>query len=327
MTILVTGGLGFIGSNTCKILLEQNYNIVILDNLSNSKIKVLDNLKKISKCLYFYNNDIRNNLDHIFSNHDINYVIHFAGLKSVNESISNPIEYYDNNVTGSLNLLSFMKKYNVKKIIFSSSSTVYGDQIYPVNEINETGKNITNPYGKSKYIIEEMLKDIYISDNEWSIYILRYFNPVGADSDGIFGEDPNGIPGNLFPYILGVANKKYDILNIYGNDYDTPDGTCMRDFIHVVDLAEGHILCIKHSKNGLHVYNLGTSNATSVLNFVNIFVQSTGISVPYKFCEKREGDLPIVYANCDKIKNELKWECKKTLKDACIDGWKFISNK
>lgn len=326
MSILITGGLGYIGSNTCKILLEKGFSVVIIDNLSNSKIDVLDKLKKISKNVKFYVDDIRENISHIFKENVIDLVIHFAGLKSVNMSIREPLEYYDNNVVGTINLLFHMKQNNVKKIIFSSSCTVYGEQKYPVDENAETGKNITNPYGKSKYIIEQILNDFYVSDNNWCMYILRYFNPVGADSEGLFGEDPNDIPNNLFPYILGTASGKYEKLFIFGGDYDTNDGTCVRDFIHVQDLAEGHIACINKMEKGLHVYNLGTGKPTSVLEFVNCFERVTGVCVEHEIVGRRDGDLEYVYANADKAYRELGWKCERNLQDVCIDGWKYVNN-
>ena len=327
-TILITGGLGFIGSHTCVELLNKNYNIVVIDNLSNSKITVLDSIKKLSppkSNISYYNINLCNysDVNDVFLKHKINSVIHFAGLKSVNESIANPLLYYDNNISMTVNLLKIMNNNDCKNIIFSSSATVYGTpQCLPICENNEIGKNLLNPYGKTKFFIEEILRDLFNSDNEWSIVILRYFNPVGAHKSGLLCEDPNNIPNNLMPYVLDVASKKYNILSIFGNDYDTTDGTCIRDFIHVVDLADGHICALtKLSNPGIHTYNLGSGKGTSVLELVNSFIEINNIPVNYKFEQRRCGDTPILYADATKAYNELGWKTKLTIKDMCKDSW------
>jgi UDP-glucose 4-epimerase len=321
LTILVTGGLGYIGSHTVVKLLENNYTVIIIDNLYNSYIETLDNLKFITnKNIIFYNLDITNflELNKIFSKHKIDVVIHFAGLKSVADSISEPLLYYNNNITGTLNLLTAMQFNSCKKIIFSSSATVYGTQEYPVTEDAKTGENITNPYGKTKYMIEEILKDIYNSDNSWSIILLRYFNPIGSHNSGLLTENPKDKPNNLFPHILN-AYKNNAVLKIFGNDYNTPDGTCIRDFIHVEDLANGHIKAInKINENKLLIYNLGTGKGTSVLELVNIFNKVNNCEIKYEFTNRRQGDLPFIYAITDKAKEELDFVCEKTLEDMCL---------
>jgi len=325
--ILITGGLGYIGSHVAVELLNSGYKIIIIDNLFNSKLSNLEEIKKIThqKDILFYETDIRdeNKLTEIFLTYQVNLVIHMAGLKAVSESIKIPIDYYDNNVVGTLKLLSVMKKSNCKRIIFSSSATVYGDQKYPVNEEAETGKGLTSPYGKTKYMIEQILNDVYLSDNNWQIIILRYFNPVGNHVSGLLKENPNGLPNNLFPYIIRTARHVQDHLPIFGNDYDTPDGTCLRDFIHVVDLAKGHIAPIeKITKNGLYIYNLGTGKGTSVLELVENFIKINQINLKYQFAPRREGDLPIICASVEKAYNELQWKADKSIDDICIDGWK-----
>lgn len=333
--ILVTGGLGFIGSHTVIELLENNFNVIIIDNLINSSKDIFQKIKNITNIsddyrLVFYEIDIKDTLklENLFENYKIDVVIHFASLKAVSESIKNPIEYYDNNITGTLNLLKIMKKYNSKKIIFSSSATVYGNNDYPVDEQSLTGNGITNPYGKTKYMLEQILKDIYLSDNTWSIILLRYFNPIGAHPSAEIGENPNDIPNNLFPYLLKVSTGKLDQLNIFGKDYDTEDGTCIRDFIHVVDLARGHIKSLNKilntAESKLDIYNLGTGKGTSVLNLINIFEKVNKIKLNYKFIHRREGDLPIVFAKTEKSFIELDWKCDYTIEDMCIHGYKFI---
>ena len=314
--ILVTGGLGFIGSHTCVELLKHNYNIVIIDNLVNSKIDVIENIKKIINIdnLFFHNIDIRDKdkLEEVFTKYNFNLIIHFAGLKAVKESIMNPLLYYDNNVIGSLNLFSIAKKYNVNNIIFSSSATVYGENIYPVNEEASVGKNITNPYGQTKYMVECILKDMVKENDKLSVVILRYFNPVGAHQSGLLGEDPNDIPNNLFPHIL---KKK---LTIFGSDYKTEDGTCVRDFIHVVDLAKGHIKSMKQmDKPGCYIYNLGSGKGVSVLEFIKTFEKVNKVKIDYTFSDRREGDIECVYAKVDKAEKELGWKCNLTLEDIC----------
>lgn len=325
---LVTGGTGFIGSHTIIELLNTNYNVIIIDNLCNSKKTVLKDIQKITnKDLIFYEIDLLNydGLNEIFKTYKIVGVLHFAGLKSVSESIKNPLEYYINNINGTLNLLKIMEINSCKKIIFSSSATVYGDQESPVSEKDPTGINLTNPYGKTKYMIEEILKDLYMSDRYWSIVILRYFNPIGAHKSGLLKENPNTIPTNIFPYILKVAKREYDKVNIFGNNYETKDGTGVRDFIHVVDLACGHVKAIKKLDNsGIFIYNLGTGIGTSVLELIKTFEKVNNIKIPYSFVEKRPGDLPKVYANVELAEKEMGFKTIFTIEDMCRDGYKSI---
>lgn len=330
--ILVTGGLGFIGSHTVISLVNNGFFVLMVDNLANSKIDVLDKMKKLLGMnglnLRFIRGDIRDKelLKNCFEEFKIDIVIHFAGLKAVAESINQPIKYYSNNVVGTVTLLEVMKEVGCKKIVFSSSATVYGDQEYPVNEESKTGIGITNPYGRTKYMLEEILKDVYKSDPDWSVILLRYFNPVGAHPTGLLGEDPKDIPNNLFPYILGAAKGELEKLSIFGNDYDTEDGTCIRDFIHVCDLAVGHIYSLKKVDTpGTHIYNLGTGKGTSVKEFVETFETVTGQTINKEFVERRSGDLPTVYADVSKANKELNWRCSRTLEDVCRDGWNFIS--
>ena len=323
-TILVTGGLGFIGSHTTVELLEMNYNVIVVDNLSNSNINMIDKIKRITdKDIIFYKCDIleTDKLNNIFKTYNIDSVIHFAGLKAVSESIEKPLEYYHNNVSGTVNLLQCMEKFNVKNLIFSSSSTVYGNTLPPFTENNETGKNITNPYGRTKYLIEEILKDL----NGWNIFILRYFNPIGAHKSGLIGDNPNGIPNNLMPYIIKVANKELPILNIFGNDYNTTDGTAKRDFIHVVDLAKAHVNCIDHFSN-IQILNLGTGNSTSVLELVETFKKVNNVHIPYIFEGRRNGDIEDSYCVSDKAKRIIKWNATKNIIDMCKDSYNFIKN-
>lgn len=326
--ILITGGLGFIGSHIVVLLLQNNYDIIVIDNLSNSNKNVINDIKKIiDKDFIFYDYDLMNinEIDRIFDIYKISSVIHLASLKSVNESIKNPLSYYNNNVTGFLNLLNTMKKYDCKKIIFSSSATVYGLIKYPVDEGTITGNKISNPYGKTKYFIEEILFDLYNSDKSFSITILRYFNPIGAHESGFIGENPKDMPNNIFPYLLKVSSGEYDKLNIFGSDYDTKDGTCIRDFIHVMDLAESHIIVLNLFKVGLNIYNVGTGKGYSVLDLITTFEKVNNIKIKYEFAEKRKGDIDIVYANVDKIYKELKWKAKYSLEDMCRHGYNFIN--
>jgi len=338
MTLLLTGGTGFIGSHTLVELLFSGYkNIVIIDNLSNSKDSVLKNVYEITKEITdkkidFYNVDILNYMDlkKIFAyykelNKPINTIIHFAALKSVSESLKKPDLYYKTNIVGTINLLDMMKKYNCNNLIFSSSATVYGNQKYPVSENSITGNGITNPYGRTKYMIEEILRDYSLANPHFNIVLLRYFNPVGAHPSGLIGEDPNGIPNNLCPYIIKVAMGKIDKLMINGSDYDTDDGTCKRDFIHVVDLAKAHVAAVKkiNELKNINIYNVGTGNGISVLEFVLEFQEVNKISINYDFGPRREGDLPVVYAEVNKIKEELGWKAEKSLKDICIDSYNF----
>ena len=322
--ILVTGGLGFIGSHTVLELLDKQYKIIIIDNLSNSSKDVL----KVFKNILFFQIDVRSRLqlENLFVKYRISAVIHFAALKAVSESITNPLQYYDNNICGTMNLLEIMGKYDCKKIIFSSSATVYGENIYPVTENSTVGNGLTNPYGKTKYMIEQILGDLYNSDKSWSITILRYFNPIGTHPAGLLGENPNNMPNNLFPYLLKVSAKKLPVLTIFGNDYDTEDGTCVRDFVHVVDLARGHAKAleqINESDPKLRVYNLGTGKGTSVKELIEIFEKVNNVVIKQKYSARRERDLPCVYANTEKANRELDWQCIYTLEDMCKHGYNY----
>ena len=332
MSILVTGGAGFIGSHTVVELLNSGKEVIILDNFSNSKPEVLDNIRKITgKDFKFYEIDYldREKLEKVFEENKIDAVMNFAGYKAVGESVQKPIEYYTNNVSGALVLLDTMKKYGCKKFIFSSSATVYGENAQiPYTEETKTG-DTTNPYGTTKLFIEQILKDIYKSDNSWDICILRYFNPIGAHESGLIGEKPNGIPNNLMPYITKVAVGQLKELSIFGNDYNTPDGTGVRDYIHVVDLAKGHIKALEKldkEKEGLYIYNLGTGHGTSVLEMVNAFEKATGKKVPYKIAPRRAGDLAEYYAKTKKAEEELGWTATKTIEDMCKDSWNYAKN-
>ncbi|MBQ3038763.1 MAG: UDP-glucose 4-epimerase GalE [Clostridia bacterium] len=329
MKILVTGGAGYIGSHTCVELLNKGYEIIVLDNLDNSCEKSLDVVKKLTgKDFKFYKVDL---LDYeatnkVFEENKIDSVIHFAGLKAVGESVSIPIRYYHNNITGTLNLLDIMQKHDVYNIVFSSSATVYGTpKTVPITE--DFPLSTTNPYGSTKLMIENILKDVYMSNNKWSITLLRYFNPIGANKSGEMGEDPKGIPNNLLPYISQVAVGKLEYLHVFGNDYDTKDGTGVRDYIHVVDLALGHIKSIekKTDKPGVHIYNLGTGNGYSVLEMVAAFEKASGKEVPYKIEARRPGDIAECYANPEKAKNELDWVATRGIDEMCEDSWRWQS--
>lgn len=333
MKVLVSGGLGYIGSHTCCELLQENYEVVVLDNLSNSKIEVIDKIKQITgKDITFYQGDMidKKLLQEIFSKEKIEAVIDFAAYKSVGESVSKPVEYYTNNISTVLVLLDTMKEYNVKKLVFSSSATVYGDpKRVPIKEEDETG-NTTNPYGTSKLFVEQILKDLYHSDTTWDIAILRYFNPIGAHKSGLIGEDPKGIPANLMPYIAKVASKELECLSIFGNDYDTKDGTGVRDYIHVVDLAIGHIKALEKlekEKSGLYIYNLGTGTGYSVLDLVTTFEKVNGIKVNYKIVGRRPGDIAACYADSSKAQSELGFEAKLGIEDMCRDSYNYVKNQ
>ncbi len=331
MAILVTGGTGYIGSHTAIELLKNGEEIVVVDNLSNSKIEMVDKIKKLSeKDFKFYEVDLldREKLEKVFQENDIKEVIHFAGLKAVGESCEKPIEYYHNNITGTLILVDLMRKYNCKKIVFSSSATVYGDPAtVPIQE--DFPLSTTNPYGSTKLMIERILTDIYKSDNEWTVILLRYFNPIGAHESGEIGEDPNGIPNNLMPYINYVASGKLDHLNVFGNDYDTPDGTGVRDYIHVVDLALGHIKAIEKAREikGIEIYNLGTGKGYSVLDIVKAFEKANNIKIKYEIVARRPGDIATCYADPSKAKRELNWEATRDLEQMCKDSWRYTKNK
>lgn len=331
MNILVTGGAGYIGSHTVIELLNTNNNITVIDNLINSSIEVLDKIKKINnKEIKFCDFDLRNKdlLKKVFEENKIDIVIHFAGLKAVGESVSEPIKYYSNNIMSTLSLCEVMSEYKTKKLIFSSSATVYGvPKTLPIKE--DFDLKTTNPYGSTKLIIENILKDLYISDSEWSIVCLRYFNPVGSHESGLIGEDPKGIPNNLMPYLVRVAAGELECLNIFGDDYDTPDGTGVRDYIHVVDLAQGHLAAMNKIKNqtGVFVYNLGTGRGVSVLELVKTFEKTNNLKINYKIIGRRPGDIAACFADPSKAREELGWVAKKDIQDMCRDSWNFICNK
>ena len=330
MNVLVTGGAGYIGSHTCVELLERGYGVVVADNLVNSSAKSLERVQQITgKSLDFYEIDVRDRaaLDRIFEKHDINCAIHFAGLKAVGESVSMPLEYYDNNLNSTITLCRAMKDHGVKNIVFSSSATVYsGDNEMPLRESSHTGM-CTNPYGWTKYMSEQILRDTAFADEEWSIALLRYFNPIGAHKSGLIGEDPRGIPNNLMPFISQVAVGRRDHLNVFGNDYDTHDGTGVRDYIHVVDLARGHVCAIEYMQKhkGENVFNLGTGMGYSVLDMVKAFERVTGIKIPYEIVARRPGDLATVYSCPDKSAELLGWKAQYNLDDMCRDTWAWQS--
>ena len=331
MAILLTGGTGYIGSHTAVELIKKGKEIVIVDNLVNSKEDVIDKIEKITgKRPKFYKVDIldKQSLDSVFDENNIEAVIHFAGLKAVGESVKKPIEYYHNNITGTLVLLEVMRKHACKKIVFSSSATVYGNPGTP-KYVETMGRGTTtNPYGTTKAMIEKILEDTYVADTEWKIAILRYFNPIGAHESGLIGDNPNGIPNNLMPYIQKVAIGKLEKLHIFGNDYNTKDGTGVRDYIHVVDLALGHIKALEKLEitDGLEIYNLGTGIGYSVLDIVNTFEKVNDIKIPYVIDERRPGDLDEYYADATKAECELGWKTTKSLEDMCRDSWRYIKN-
>jgi len=328
MSILVTGGAGFIGSHTCVELLENGYDIVVLDNFINSKPESLKRIKQITgKDFKFYETDLLDpeGLETIFSENEIEAVIHFAGLKAVGESVAKPLWYYHNNLTGTFMLCEAMAKHNVKKMVFSSSATVYGNpHTVPIRE--DFPLSTTNPYGSTKLMIENILRDLYVPDHDWSVALLRYFNPIGAHESGLIGEDPNGIPNNLMPYVAQVAAGKLEKLNVFGDDYDTKDGTGVRDYIHVVDLARGHIKALERvlSTTGVDAYNLGTGNGYSVLDMVKAFSEVNGVSVPYVIAPRRPGDIAECYADPSKAKELLGWEAQFGLEKMCRDAWNFM---
>ena len=330
MKILVTGGTGYIGSHTAVELLNNDYEVVIIDNLSNSKREVVDKIKKITgKDVIFYEGDVcdKKLLEEIFNDNKIDAVIHFAGYKAVGESVKKPLMYYRNNIDSTLTLCEVMNEHNVKNIVFSSSATVYGTpKSLPIKE-NFDVTHATNPYGETKIMIERILNDLYVSDNTWNIALLRYFNPIGAHKSGLIGENPNDIPNNLMPYIVKVANKELKELSVFGNDYDTIDGTGVRDYIHVVDLAKGHLYALNKLEKegkGLYIYNLGTGTGYSVLDMVKSFEETTGKKVPYKITARRPGDIATCYSDPTKAKNELGWEAHKGIKEMCKDSWNYI---
>ena len=331
MTILVTGGAGYIGSHTCIELIQAGYDVVVLDNLCNSSEKSLERVEEITgKRVTFYKADLldKEAVDAVFASEKIDAVIHFAGLKAVGESVAKPLEYYHNNITGTLLLCDVMRKYGVKNIIFSSSATVYGNPaIIPITEECPKG-DITNPYGRTKGMLEQILTDLHTADPEWNVILLRYFNPIGAHKTGRIGENPKGIPNNLVPYIAQVAVGKLERLGVFGNDYDTHDGTGVRDYIHVVDLADGHVKALNKIKEncGVKVYNLGTGIGYSVLDIVKAYEKACGKEIPYVIKDRRPGDIATCYANPTKAKEELGWEAKRGLLEMCEDSWRWQSN-
>ena len=328
MTVLVTGGMGYIGSHTCVELLKQGMDVVIVDNLVNSSAEAGRRVEQITgRGVTFYEIDVRDRerLDEVFRRHDIDCVIHFAGLKAVGESVRMLIEYYDNNLNSTLVLVQTMRAHNVKKIIFSSSATVYsGDNPMPLYETSKTG-NCTNPYGWTKYVCEQILRDAVVADPSWSVVLLRYFNPVGAHASGLIGEDPRGIPNNLMPFISQTAIGRREKLSIFGNDYDTPDGTAIRDYIHVVDLARGHVAAIAYmdAHSGESVFNLGTGQGTSVLQMVRAFERANHLVIPFEYAARRAGDLPVCYACPDKSAELLHWRAEFNIEDMCRDTWNW----
>ncbi|MBE4586367.1 UDP-glucose 4-epimerase GalE [Vibrio navarrensis] len=331
MNVLVTGGIGYIGSHTCVQMIEAGMKPIIIDNLCNANIAVLQRIETLSgEPATFYQGDIRDEafLDSLFRQHDVQAVIHFAGLKAVGESVSKPLDYYDNNVNGSLVLVRCMRKASVKRLIFSSSATVYGDPAQvPITESSPTGAT-TNPYGRSKHMVEQCLSDLYYAEKDWSITLLRYFNPVGAHPSGLMGEDPQGTPNNLMPFIAQVAVGRREKLLVFGNDYPTVDGTGVRDYIHVMDVADGHIAALQKvgEKVGLHIYNLGTGQGSSVLEMVDAFSKASGKAVPYELCPRRPGDIAQCWASTEKAERELGWKATRTVAEMAADTWNWQSN-
>lgn len=330
MKVLVTGGLGYIGSHTCCELLDNNYEIVVVDNLSNSKIDVIEKIETITgKKFSFYQEDVCNEeaMDEIFAKEKPDAVIHFAAYKAVGESVKLPLMYYENNLGSTITLCKLMKKHNCTKFVFSSSATVYGSpETLPIRE--DFPLSTTNPYGSTKLMNEQILKDVTVANPEFSVVILRYFNPIGAHKSGLIGENPNGIPNNLMPYIVRVATKELEILSVFGDDYDTHDGTGVRDYIHVVDLAKGHLKALEKSDTytGINYYNLGTGTGYSVLDLVNTFKKINGVDVPYKIVERRAGDIAACYADPTKAMNELGWKAEFGIEEMCRDSYNFIVN-
>lgn len=331
MKVLVTGGLGYIGSHTCLQMINAGMEPIVVDNLCNANVEVLSRIETLAgKKPTFYQGDIRDEafLDSIFAKYDIRAVVHFAGLKAVGESVEKPLEYYDNNVNGSLVLARCMQKAGVKSIVFSSSATVYGDpETVPLTENSPAGAT-TNPYGRSKFMVEKCLSDLFVADNSWSITLLRYFNPVGAHPSGTMGEDPKGTPNNLMPFIAQVAVGRRNHLSIFGDDYPTPDGTGVRDYIHVMDLADGHIAALKSvgETAGLHIYNLGTGKGSSVLEMVEAFSMACGSPVPYELCSRRPGDIAECWASTEKAEREIGWKATRSIAEMAADTWNWQSN-
>lgn len=328
MKLLVTGGAGYIGSHTAVELLTKGHDVVVIDNLSNSSREAIKRVEEISgKSVEFHEADVcdREALDTIFAEGDIDAIIHFAGLKAVGESVEKPLMYYENNIDSTLVLIEAMQASGVKKLVFSSSATVYGGAPIPYSEDSVVGQGITNPYGRTKYFIEEIIRDVTVADPTFEGTILRYFNPIGAHPSGRIGEDPSGIPNNLMPYITQVATGRREKLNVFGGDYETVDGTGVRDYIHVDDLAAGHVAAIEHSKPGFEAYNLGSGVGVSVLELVHAFEKASGQDIPYEIVDRRAGDLPEFYARADKAREVLGWSVQRSLEDACADSWRWQS--
>ena len=328
-TTLVTGGAGYIGSHTLIELINNNFEVVVIDNLANSSRESLRRVEQITGHeIPFVEADVRDQsvLDDVFTTYSIDSVIHFAGLKAVGESVAKPLEYYDNNLVSTLALLEAMREHSVKQLVFSSSATVYGSPSeLPLRETSTVGVGLTNPYGKTKYMIEQIIQDYCAADPTFEATILRYFNPIGAHQSGQIGEDPNGIPNNLLPYVAQVAVGKLQSVGVFGNDYDTPDGTGIRDYIHVVDLARGHVAALQHMKAGANVYNLGTGSGTSVLEIIKAFSKACGRDLPYEIKPRRAGDIAACYADCSKAERELGWRAELSIEQACADSWRWQS--
>ena len=328
-TILVTGGAGYIGSHTLIELINNNFDVVVVDNLVNSSRESLRRVEQITGHeIPFIEADVRDQsaLDDIFTTYSIDSVIHFAGLKAVGESVAKPLEYYDNNLVSTLALLEAMREHSIKQLIFSSSATVYGSPSeLPLRETSTVGVGLTNPYGKTKYMIEQIIQDYCAADPAFEATILRYFNPIGAHESGQIGEDPNGIPNNLLPYVAQVAVGKLQSVGVFGDNYDTPDGTGVRDYIHVVDLARGHVAALQHMKAGANVYNLGTGSGTSVLEIIKAFSKACGRDLPYEIKPRRAGDIAACYADCSKAERELGWQAELSIEQACADSWRWQS--
>jgi len=328
-TTLVTGGAGYIGSHTLIELINNNFKVVVIDNLANSSRESLRRVEQITgHNIPFIEADVRDQsaLNDIFTTYSIDSVIHFAGLKAVGESVAKPLEYYDNNLVSTLALIEAMREHNVKQLVFSSSATVYGNPSeLPLRETSTVGVGLTNPYGKTKYMIEQIIQDYCAADPTFEATILRYFNPIGAHQSGQIGENPNGIPNNLLPYVAQVAVGKLQSVGVFGNDYDTPDGTGVRDYIHVVDLARGHVAALQHMKAGANVYNLGTGSGTSVLEIIKAFSKACGRDLPYEIKPRRAGDIAACYADCSKAERELGWRAELSIEQACADSWRWQS--
>ncbi|MDW7667369.1 MAG: UDP-glucose 4-epimerase GalE [Bacillota bacterium] len=328
MKILVTGGLGFIGSHTCVELINRKHRIVVADNLSNSNIETLEKINKLTGVIPdFHQIDVteESKLEQLFSKYDFDGLIHFAGYKAVGESVEKPLDYYYNNLVSTIKLSKMCLKYNVDKFVFSSSATVYGDNVSPLKEAMEL-QPTTNPYGETKAVSERILKDTSFANSDFEVTLLRYFNPVGAHESGLIGEDPKGKPNNLMPYVSKVAKGELDKLYVFGNDYDTVDGTGVRDYIHVVDLAEGHVAAIENLNSGVNIYNLGTGKGTSVLEIINAFIKVNEVEVPYEIVGRRPGDIAISYADTKKAEKELNWKAKRNIEDMVRDSWRFELN-